>query len=39
VPGFLLRRLFKRDAKQMIEGLRREIAARTPLTSIALQTP
>jgi carbon monoxide dehydrogenase subunit G len=39
VPGFLLRRLLKRDAKQMIEGLRREIAARTPLTSIALQTP
>lgn len=28
VPGFLLARLLKRDARQMIDGLRAEIAAR-----------
>jgi ribosome-associated toxin RatA of RatAB toxin-antitoxin module len=28
VPGFMLKRLFRRDAGQMIEGLKREIAAR-----------
>ncbi len=29
VPGFVLRRLLRRDATQMIEGLRREIEGRT----------
>jgi ribosome-associated toxin RatA of RatAB toxin-antitoxin module len=33
VPEFLLTRLFKRDARQMIERLRTEIASRRPLPS------
>jgi hypothetical protein len=28
VPEFVLKRLLKRDSRQMIEGLRREMAAR-----------
>ena len=30
VPAFMLKRLFHRDAAQMVDRLRREIAARTP---------
>ena len=30
VPGFVLRKLFDRDARTMIEGLRSEMAARSP---------
>ena len=32
VPGFILKRLLKRDSGQMIDGLRREIAARAART-------
>lgn len=33
VPEFLLKRVLKRDAAEMIERLQREIAAREPLHS------
>jgi hypothetical protein len=40
VPGFLLKRLFRRDSAQMIERLRREIAARsTHPDGLASQSP
>jgi ribosome-associated toxin RatA of RatAB toxin-antitoxin module len=39
VPGFILKRLLKRDSAQMIEGLRREMAARAVPTTASPATP
>ncbi len=38
VPGWMLKRLMRRDAGQMIERLRREIAARADSTSLVSAT-
>jgi hypothetical protein len=37
VPGFMLKRLFRRDSAQMIERLQREIARRSLTSSRATQ--
>jgi Polyketide cyclase / dehydrase and lipid transport len=37
VPGFMLKRLLRRDSAQMIDGLQREIAARGTLPGVSAQ--
>jgi len=38
VPGFVLKRLLRRDSTQMIDRLRREIAARDTLPGLTRQS-